>query len=85
MQKQERGEANVLKSGPKHFRAFICSEVKFISCVSGGFSGGLLPVLPFCRQKRPERCQSQVQMSGVGQSWNVRFVPEADIVGSGVN
>ncbi|EIW8473875.1 plasmid mobilization protein [Klebsiella pneumoniae] len=33
----------------------MCSEVKFISCVSGGFSVGLLPVLPFCRQKRPER------------------------------
>ncbi|EHL7766333.1 hypothetical protein KEH90_004506 [Salmonella enterica] len=29
--------------------------LKFTWHVSGGFSGGLLPVLPYRRQKRPER------------------------------
>lgn len=29
--------------------------LKYIRCVSGGFPGGLLPVLPYCRQKRTER------------------------------
>ncbi len=45
---------NVLKSEYIHFCAFICSEVKFIFCVSGGFVGGLLPVLPGSRQKRSQ-------------------------------
>lgn len=60
-----------MKSGPKHFCAFICSEVKFISCVSGGFSGGLLPVLPFCRQKRPERVLAVREMTRYGKSSEV--------------
>lgn len=46
------GEANVLKLEPKHFCVFICSEVKFISCVSGRFVGGLLLVSPGSCQKR---------------------------------
>jgi hypothetical protein len=29
-------------------------HVKLTRCVSGGFSGGLLPVLPVSCQKRPE-------------------------------
>ncbi|MCQ0745008.1 hypothetical protein L1C97_24125, partial [Klebsiella pneumoniae] len=51
-QKQGGGEANVLKLEPKHFCVFICSEVKFISCVSGRFVGGLLLVSPGSCQKR---------------------------------
>ncbi|EGE3426341.1 plasmid mobilization protein, partial [Shigella flexneri] len=29
-------------------------RLKFIRCDRGSFSGGLLPVLPVSRQKRPE-------------------------------
>ncbi|RWT36815.1 plasmid mobilization protein [Enterobacter cloacae] len=42
--------------------------VKSIRCVSGGFSGGLLPVLPFCRQKRPERVSAVRVMRRYGKS-----------------
>lgn len=32
--------------------AWLCNRVKFIRCVSGGFSGGLLPVLSRSHRKR---------------------------------
>lgn len=59
------GEANVLKLEPKHFCVFICSEVKFISCVSGRFVGGLLLVSPgFPSELLSGRlCLANVEMS----------------------
>lgn len=47
---EELGPHCTLES--KHFCAFVCIEVKFISFVSGGFVGGLLPVSPGSCQKR---------------------------------
>ncbi len=37
-----------------HLRAYHACRKNRACAVSGGFSGGLLPVLPSLRQKRPE-------------------------------
>ncbi|MDZ1532044.1 hypothetical protein M2X58_27930, partial [Klebsiella pneumoniae] len=37
--------------------------------VSGGFSGGLLPVLPVSRQKRPEGLSGGADNGCYGKSW----------------
>ncbi|EDH2826670.1 hypothetical protein GC738_23525 [Salmonella enterica] len=44
----------MVKRGLIHLAAWLCSWVKFIRCDLGGFSGGLLPVLPDCRLDRAE-------------------------------
>lgn len=41
-----------------HLAAWLCSRVKFIRCVRGGLSGGLLPVLPVFRPERSESAWS---------------------------
>lgn len=43
-----------LKSVMMHSGAWLCMGLKSIWCVSGGFSGGLLPVLPVSHRKHPE-------------------------------
>ncbi|EBL7338036.1 hypothetical protein DSS92_24265 [Salmonella enterica subsp. enterica] len=40
------------KRAPIYLAAWLCNRVKFIRRVSGGFSGGLLPVLSRCCRKR---------------------------------
>ena len=42
--------------------------LKFIRRVSGGFSGGLLPVLPVSRQKRPESLSGGARNGCYGKS-----------------
>lgn len=42
--------------------------LKFIRRVSSGFSGGLLPVLPVSRQKRPESLSGGARNGCYGKS-----------------
>nr|EJD6669176.1 hypothetical protein [Citrobacter freundii] len=52
-----------------HLAAWLCSQVKFTACVSGGFGGGLLPILPGSRRKR-----AQPRFSGAGNGCYGKFV-----------
>ncbi|WP_220674985.1 hypothetical protein, partial [Klebsiella pneumoniae] len=45
--------------------------------VSGGFSGGLLPVLPVSRQKRPEGLSGGADNGCYGKCWIARTISPA--------
>lgn len=51
-----------------HQSAWLCSRVKFIRCVRGGFSGGLLLILPVFRHERRERVRSGAGNGCYGKS-----------------
>lgn len=51
-----------------HLAAWLCSRVKFIRCVRGGLSGGLLPVLPVFRPERSEHVRSGADNGCYGKS-----------------
>lgn len=47
---------------------WLCSRVKFIRCVRGGLSGGLVPVLPVFRPERSEHVRSGADNRCYGKS-----------------
>lgn len=58
----------MVKRGLIHLAAWLCSRVKFIRCIWGGLSGGLLPVLPVFRPERSERVRSGADNRCYGKS-----------------